>query len=382
MPSIKVLRHHLSESSLCRRGWFRFSTLLSLLLLSSCSTSSSNTASSPSASPASPVATTSPEDNKATGVLATVQSRGKLICGTSGKVPGFSFVDPQGGYVGFDVDICRAIAVAIFNDPTKVEYRSLSTAQRFTSLQTNSIDVLSQAATITLSREASVGIDFAPVVLYDGQGIMVKQASGIKAVADLSNKSICVQTGTTTEKNLTDQMRKRNLQYKPIVFGDVNAALAAYQQGRCEAITIDRSGLVANRSKFPNPKEHIILDEVLSKEPLAPAVKQGDPQWSNLLRWVVYALIQADEFEINSTNVDQVAQSATDPGIKRFLGVEENISNGLGVSNDFARRIIKQIGNYSEIYDRHFGPKTPLNLERGQNKLWTKGGLLYSPPFR
>jgi general L-amino acid transport system substrate-binding protein len=211
---------------------------------------------------------------------------------------------------------------------------------------------------------------------------MVKQASGIKAIADLGGKSICVQAGTTTEKNLTDQMRKREIQYKPIVFGDVNAAIAAYQQGRCEAITIDRSGLVANRSKLPNPKEHVILDEVLSKEPLAPAVKQGDPQWSNLVTWVVYSLIQADEFEITSKNVDQIAQSTTDPGIKRFLGVEEEISKGLGVSNDFARRIIKQVGNYSEIYDRHFGPNTPLNLERGQNKLWTKGGLLYSPPFR
>lgn len=363
---------------------FEFPTLLLLLLLlNSCSSQpNTSTGSSPASSPVSSPAASSPAENKATGLLATIQGRGKLICGTSGKVPGFSFVNPQGKYTGFDVDICRAIAVAIFNDPSKIEYRSLSTAQRFTALQTNSIDVLSQAATVTLSREASVGVDFAPVVLYDGQGVMVTQASGIKDVSGLAGKSICVQSGTTTEKNLTDQMRKRGIQYKPIVFGDVNAAIAAYQQGRCEAITIDRSGLVANRSKLPNPSEHVILEEVLSKEPLAPAVKQGDPQWSNLVRWVVYSLIQADEYEITSKNVDQIAQSTTDPGIKRFLGVEEEVSKGLGVSNNFARRIVKQIGNYSEIYDRHFGPNTPLNLERGQNKLWTKGGLLYSPPFR
>ncbi len=362
---------------LSRIAGFGVPGLLPLLIFTSCTTQSTTT-SNPTASPLASLAV----DNKATGVLATVQSRGKLICGTSGKVPGFSFVNPQGEYVGFDVDICRAIAVAIFNDPQKVEYRSLSVAQRFTSLQTNSIDVLSQAATVTLSREASVGISFAPVVMYDGQGMMVPQASGIKAVSALADKSICVQSGTTTEKNLTDQMRKRNLQYKPIVFGDVNAAIAAYQQGRCEAITLDRSGLVANRSKLPNPAAQLILDEVLSKEPLAPAVKQGDPQWSNLVTWVVYALIQAEEFNITSQNVDQIAQSTTDPAIKRFLGVEENVSQGLGVSRDFARRIIKQVGNYGEIYDRHFGPNTPLSLERGQNKLWTKGGLLYSPPFR
>ncbi|MBF2075469.1 MAG: amino acid ABC transporter substrate-binding protein [Synechococcales cyanobacterium C42_A2020_086] len=314
--------------------------------------------------------------------LDRVKQRGQLICGTSGKVPGFSFVDPQGQYSGLDVDICRAVAVAVLNDSNKVEFRQLGATQRFTSIQTGSIDVISQMVTVTISRQAAVGVAFGPIVLYDGQGIMVKQRSGITDLASLSGKSICVQTGSTTELNLADQFRKRNIPYQPVVFESRDATFTAYEQGRCDAVTTDRSGLVAQRSKLANPTEHVIFADVLSKEPLAPGVKGGDHQWHSILTWTVNALIQAEEYGITSQNVDQIAASSQDPDVRRFLGVEGNIGDGLGLSHDFARRVIKQVGNYAEIYDRNLGADSPLQIERGPNQLWTKGGLLYSPPFR
>ncbi len=376
------------QSTNVLRNWLSISTIALLTALAGCAASNnqSQTASSPaaSASPAasSPAASASPVQVEPTGLLAQVLSRSKIICGTSGKVPGFSFVNTQGEYSGFDVDICRAVAVAVFNDPSKVEFRQLSAAQRFTSSQTGSIDIISQTATVTISRESTVGVAFGPVILYDGQGLMVKKNSGITKIEQLAGKSVCVQTGSTTILNLTDQFRKRGIAYKPVSFDDNNATFAAYQQGRCEAVTADRSGLVSNRSKLPNPDEHTILDIVLSKEPLAPGVKQGDPQWANVLNWVVYVLIQADEFGITSKNVDQIAQSTKDPDIRRFLGLEGDLGKGLALKNDYALQVIKQIGNYSEVYDRNLGKDSPLKLERGPNKLWTDGGLLYSPPFR
>lgn len=378
----------MSNTSHVLRRLLPLSALTILMTLTGCSTSgnqnqaanspapSSSTASSPTAS-GSPAVQVQP-----TGVLAQVLSRGKVVCGTSGKVPGFSFVNPQGEYSGFDVDICRAVAVAVLNDPSKVEFRQLSAAQRFTSLQTGSIDIISQTATVTISRESTVGVAFAPVVLYDGQGLMVKKGSGITDIKQLAGKSICVQTGSTTIQNLTDQFRKRGLEYKQVAFDDNNATFAAYQQGRCEAVTADRSGLVSNRSKLPNPDDNVILDIVLSKEPLAPGVKQGDPQWENVLTWVVNTLVQADEFGITSKNVDEIAKTTTDPDIRRFLGLEGDLGKGLALNNDYAYQVIKQIGNYSEVYDRNLGTNSPLKLERGPNKLWTDGGLLYSPPFR
>lgn len=368
---------------------FLLSSIALLTLLAGCIPSgtqnqatSSPAASSSTASGLSPTTASPAVQVEPTGLLAQVLSRGKIVCGTSGKVPGFSFVNSQGNYSGFDVDICRAIAVAVFNDPTKVEFRQLSVAQRFTALQTGSIDIISQTATVTTSRESSVGVAFGPIVLYDGQGLMVKKGSGITDIKQLAGKSICVLTGSTTILNLTDQFRKRGLTYKPVAFEETNATFAAYQQGRCEAVTTDRSGLVSNRSKFPNPNEHIVLDIVMSKEPMAPGVKQGDPQWANVLNWVTYALIQADEFGINSKNVDQIAQNTKDPDVRRFLGLEGDLGRGLALKNDFALQVIKQIGNYSEVYDRNLGKDSILKLERGPNKLWTDGGLLYSPPFR
>jgi general L-amino acid transport system substrate-binding protein len=311
----------------------------------------------------------------------TVKNRGQLICGVSGELPGFSFVGTDGKYNGIDVDVCRAVAAALFDNPDAVEYRNLNAKERFTALQTGEIDLLSRNTSWTLSRDTSVGLDFAPVVFYDGQAIMVRKNSGIKSLNDLKDKAICAQTGTTTEQNLADQMRKRSITYKPVVFEDINITFATYAEGRCDGITADRSALVSRRTTLPKPEDNVILDELLSSEPLAPAVAQGDPQWSNVVKWVVYALVKAEELGINSQNIAQFANS-NDPEIKRFLGTEGNLGEGLGLTNDFAARIIKHVGNYEEIYDRNLGTKTKLNLPRGQNQLYTKGGLLYSPPFR
>ncbi len=311
----------------------------------------------------------------------TVKSREKLICGVSGEVPGFSFVGTDGKYSGMDVDVCRAVAAAMFDNPDAVEFRNLNAKERFTALQTGEVDVLSRNTTWTLSRDTSVGLEFAPVVFYDGQAIMVNKNSGIKSLADLKNKAICVQTGTTTEQNLADQMRKRGITYKPVVFEDVNITFATYAEGRCQGITADRSALVARRTTLPKPKDNVILDEIISSEPLAPAVAKGDPKLANTVKWAVYSLIKAEELGINSQNVGQFANS-NDPDIKRFLGTEGNLGQGLGLTNDFAARIVKHVGNYGEIYDRNLGPKTKLDLARGENKLWKQGGLLYSPPFR
>jgi general L-amino acid transport system substrate-binding protein len=314
--------------------------------------------------------------------LDSIKNSGQLICGVSGELPGFSFVDTNGKYTGIDVDVCRAIAAAIFDDPNAVEFRNLNAKERFTAVQTGEVDVLSRNTTFTLSRDTSVGMEFGPIVFYDGSGMMVRKSSGIKSLKDLQGKAICTQTGTTNEQNLADQMRKRGISYKPVVFEDINTAYATYAEGRCDGVTSDNSQLISRRTTLPNPEEHIILDEVLSQEPFAPAVASGDAKWADTVKWVVYSLIKAEELGINSQNVAQFANS-TDPEIKRFLGTEGDLGKGMGLTNDFATRIINHVGNYGEIYNRHLGPKTKLNLPRTrQNQLWTNGGLLYSPPFR
>jgi general L-amino acid transport system substrate-binding protein len=299
----------------------------------------------------------------------------------SGELPGFSFVGQDGKYSGLDVDVCRAIAAALFDNPDQVEFRNLNAKERFTALQTGEVDILSRNTTWTLSRDTSVGLEFGPVVFFDGQGLMVKKASGIKTLADLKDKSICLQTGTTTEQNLTDQMQKRGIPYKPVVFEDVNTTFATYAEGRCDGVTADRSQLISRRTTLPQPDEHLILSEVLSKEPLAPAIAGGDPAWADVVRWSIFSLVEAEELGLTRQSVAQ-ASSSKDPSVRRFLGLEGDLGKGMGVSNDFAARIVKQVGNYGEVYDRNLGPKTKLNLPRGQNELWTKGGLLFSPPFR
>ncbi|MBR8831163.1 MAG: putative amino-acid ABC transporter-binding protein YhdW [Chroococcopsis gigantea SAG 12.99] len=320
--------------------------------------------------------TTTPISNR----LETVKTRGKVICGINGEVPGFSFVDQKGEYSGMDVDLCRAVAAALFDDPSKVEYRKVSAQERFTAVQTGEIDILSRNTTLTLSRNTSIGMDFAPPIFYDGQGIMTTKASGIKTLTDLKGKSICVLSGTTTEQNLADQMAKVGVKdYQPVVSDDVDALYTAYQQGRCSAVTSDRSQLVARRSVLPKPDAHQVLDILLSKEPLAAAVAKGDAPWHDAVTWIVYSLIQGEEFGITSKNIASFANT-TDPSIKRFLGKEDKLGADMGLPADFAARVIKHVGNYGEMYDRNIGQ--PLKLERGINNLSTKGGILYSPPFR
>ena len=325
--------------------------------------------------------TTPGGEGQPAGRLATILNRGKLVCGVSGELPGFSFVGQDGKYSGLDVDVCRAIAAALFDNPDAVEYRNLNAKERFTAVQTGEVDILSRNTTWTTSRDTSVGLEFAPIVFYDGQGIMVKQASNIKTLADLKDKAICIQIGTTTEQNLTDQMQKRGIPYKPVVFEDVNTTFATYAEGRCDAVTADRSQLVSRRTTLPNPAEHIILEEPLSKEPLAPAVAGGDAAWADVVRWTVFSLIEAEELGITSQNLTQF-NTSKDPAIRRFLGIEGDLGKGMNLPNDFASRVVKHVGNYGEMYDRNLGAQTKLNLPRGQNSLWTKGGLLFSPPFR
>ncbi len=315
------------------------------------------------------------------GRLAEVLQRGKIVCGVSGELPGFSFVGQDGRYSGLDVDVCRAIAAALFDNPDAVDFRNLNAKERFTAVQTGEVDILSRNTTHTVSRDTSVGLEFAPTVFYDGQAIMVKKAGPIKTLEDFKGKSICMQTGTTTEQNLTDQMRQRNITYKPLVFEDVNTVFATYAQGRCEGVTADRSQLTSRRTTLGKPADHVILKDVLSKEPLAPAVADGDATWSNTVRWIIYAMIEAEELNISSKNLVQKSTSA-DPSIKRFLGSAGDLGKGMGLANDFAARVVKHVGNYGEVYDRNLGAQTALNLPRGQNELWTKGGLLFSPPFR
>ena len=314
-------------------------------------------------------------------LLDTVKSRGRLQCGVSGTLPGFSYVDQSGNYSGLDVDICRAVAAAMFDDPNAVDFRNLNAKERFTALQAGEIDLLSRNTSWTISRDSSVGLEFAPVTFYDGQGMMVRTASGIKDLKGLQDRSVCVETGTTTEQNLADQMRKLSVKYTPLVFDDANAVYAAYEEGRCEGVTTDRSGLVSRRSTLKNPQDHVILDTIMSKEPLAPAVRNNDSRWFDTVKWIIYGLVEAEELGINSKNVDQFANSQ-DPVVKRLLGTEGELGQGLGLTNDFVARAVRRVGNYGEIYDRNLGPNTPFNLPRGQNNLWTKGGLQYAPPFR
>jgi len=331
--------------------------------------------------PSTETASSDPTEEKAASILETVKERGKLNCGVNGQLPGFSYVTPDGTYSGFDVDYCRAVAAAVLGDPDAVEYRNLSTQERFTALQSGEIDVLIRNTTWTISRDTSVGGEFAPTTFYDGQGMMVRKDSGITSLEDMDGADICVLSGTTNELNLADQMRKRGVSFTAVNFEDTDAIYQAYDEGRCDGVTSDRSQLIARRTTLSNPDDHVILDVVMSKEPLGPLTIDGDSQWADIVQWIVFATFQAEEFGIRSDNVDEFMDT-DDPGIRRFLGIEGDLGVGLGLSNDFALRVIEAVGNYAEIYDRNLGPDTPFDLARGPNLLWTDGGLLYSPPFR
>jgi general L-amino acid transport system substrate-binding protein len=314
--------------------------------------------------------------------LQAVMDRGKVICGVHGTFQGFGFVDSAGNWTGFDVDFCRAWAAALFNDANAVEFRSVSAQERFTVLQSGEIDVLARNSTWTYTRDAELGLTFGPVTFYDGQAIMAKKdivsdpTAGLDA---LEGANVCVQSGTTTELNLADQFRAAGVNYTPVVFEDQNAAFQAYDEGRCDAITSDRSQLATQgQAVLKNFADHVILDLVMSKEPLAPAVAQGDDKWADVIHWVVYGMIQAEELGITSENVDTFLTSE-DPVVRRLLGVEGELGSKLGLSNDFIYRAIKLVGNYGEVYERNLAT---FNIARGQNELWTKGGLMYAIPFR
>lgn len=315
--------------------------------------------------------------------LDTVLSRGQLICGVDGGIPGFSFVDSSGKYSGLDVDVCRAVAAALFDDPNKVEFRNLDSTERFTALAGGEVDMLSRNTTWTSSRDAAGGngLEFAPTTFYDGQGMMVSKDSGITKLEDFAGKSVCVETGTTTELNLTDRMRELNVQFTPVVFQDADAAYAAFAEGRCQGMTSDKSQLAARRTTLPNSENYILLDATMSKEPLAPVTVNNDSRWFDTVKWVTYGLFQAEELGITQANVEQM-KSDPNPEIRRFLGVEGDLGSQFGLSNDFMVRVVKAVGNYGEIYDRNVGEGSPLAIPRGQNALWTDGGLMYSPPFR
>jgi len=332
------------------------------------------------AAPAAPAAAPAPSGYGET--LKAVQARGKLVCGVNAQVPGFGYVDSAGNYSGFDVDYCRALAAAIFGDATKVEFRAVSAKERFTALQSGEIDVLSRNTTWSLTRDTELGGNFVHTTFYDGQGMMVKADSGITSLKDLDGGTICVQTGTTTELNLADVMAAEGIAYTPAVFEDADSTFAAYTEGRCDAVTTDKSGLVARRAVLADPANHNILDVTMSKEPLGPMVRHGDDQWFDIAQWTVFALFTGEEYGINSGNVDQMKTSATNPEIKRFFGLEGDMGLKLGLSNDWAYNIIKQVGNYEEVYNRNLGPDTPTYIPRGYNSLYTNGGLLYAPPVR
>lgn len=316
--------------------------------------------------------------------LDAIKQRGELICGVNTGLAGFSAADSQGKWTGLDVDTCRAVAAAILGDPNKVRFSPLTAQQRFTALQSGEIDMLARNTTWTLTRDASLGLSFTGVNFYDGQAFMVPAKLNVKSAKALKGATVCVQSGTTTELNLTDYSRANNLNLKPVVFEKVEAATAAYVAGRCQAYTTDASGLASIRAKeTPKPADHVILPELISKEPLGPAVRQGDNEFFNIVKWVGFALLEAEEMGITQANVDQQKASSASPGVRRLLGAgNEDTGKLLGLDKDWAYRAIKAVGNYGEQFERHVGPKTDIGLPRGSNNLWSNGGLMYAPPVR
>jgi general L-amino acid transport system substrate-binding protein len=316
------------------------------------------------------------------GRLALVQDRGSLICGVNDGLPGFGFVDENGENAGFDVDFCRAIAAAVLGDPEAVEFRAVSADARPTALQSGEVDVLIRNTTWTVTRDATWGL-FAPTTFYDGQGMMVRADAGIESLSDLDGATICVQTGTTTELNLADVFGAQGIDFTPLPFGDDTQTYQAYDDEQCDAVTSDRSQLLAQRTALASPDDHVILNEVMSKEPLGPVVPLGDDAWFNVVKWVVFATFEAEEQGLTQDNVADEASSNENPVVQRLLGATNpELGEGLGLEPDWVVTMISAVGNYGEIYDRHLGPGTPFELERGPNALWTDNGLLYAPPYR
>ena len=316
----------------------------------------------------------------AQGTLDAVQKKGFVQCGVNGgAVAGFSAPDSKGVWKGIDVDLCRAIAAAVFGDANKVRYTPLTAQQRFTALQSGEVDVLSRNTTWTITRDTSLGLNFVGVNFYDGQGFMVPKKLNVKSAKQLNGATVCVQPGTTTELNLSDYFRANRMTFKPVVIETLPDVLNAYFSGRCDVFTTDISGLVSSRaSRAPTPDDHVILPEVISKEPLGPAVRHGDDRWFDIVKWSLFAMIEAEEMGLTSKNIDQQA-SSKDPSVQRFIGATGDFGKMLGVDNRWALNIVKQVGNYGESFEAHL---TPLGFERGLNQLWNKGGILYAPPIR
>ena len=315
--------------------------------------------------------------------LDTIKQRDQLVCGVNTALAGFSAADSQGNWAGFDVDFCRAIAAAILGDAKKVKWVPLNASQRFTALQSGETDILSRNTTWTLTRDASLGLNFTGVTYYDGQGFMVPSKMKVTSAKQLKGATVCVQSGTTTEKNLNDYSKSNNLAMKPVVFETFEASVKAFFAGRCQAYTTDASGMASIRNKEASkPDDYVILPELISKEPLGPAVRRGDDEFFAIVKWVVFALIEAEEYGIAQGNVDGMRASSTDPVVQRILGTSEDTGKLLGLDKDWAYRAIKAVGNYGEIFERNVGPKSALKLPRGANNLWNKGGLMYAPPVR
>ena len=313
--------------------------------------------------------------------LSIVKKRGHMQCGVSQGLPGFSNPDDKGNWVGMDVDICRAVAAAVFGDDTKVKFTPLSAKERFTALQSGEVDMLARNTTWSMHRDTALGVDFTGVNYYDGQGFMVRKELGITNSLELDGASLCTNLGTTTELNAADYFRTNNMEYEIVAFEKADEAVAAYNTGRCDAYTTDQSALYAQRLKLTEPGAHIVLPQIISKEPLGPVVRQGDNQWGDIVRWSHFAMVNAEELGVTSKNVDTM-KTNKNPAIRRLLGVDGTFGKNMGISNDWAYNIIRTVGNYAETFERNVGKSTPLGIARGVNALWTQGGLQYAPPVR
>ncbi len=314
--------------------------------------------------------------------LDGVRAKGHVQCGVSEGLPGFSSPNDKGEWSGIDVDVCRAVAAAVLGDANKVKFTPLTAKQRFTVLQSGEIDVLSRNTTWTLTRDSALGLNFAGVIYYDGQGFMVRKDLGVKSARDLDGATVCINAGTTTELNAADYFRANGMRYTPVTFEKSDEVVADYDAGRCDVYTTDQSGLYAQRIKLKNPDAHFVLPEIISKEPLGPVVRQGDDEWFNIVRWSLFAMVNAEELGVTSSNAAGLAKTTADPQIRRLLGVEGKMGAHLKLDAAWAARIIGQVGNYGEIFDRNLGPATTLKISRGINQLWSKGGVMYAPPIR
>lgn len=373
--------------------------LLSAWLLLACEPDAEKTTSGEKAAESAPLAATTASSVASTmassatttvmasggaNTLAQVQKDGFVKCGVSKGVPGFSNPDAQNNWSGIDVDYCRALAAAIFNDPMKVKFTPMSAKERFTALQSGEVDVLSRNTTWTLSRDTTLGFNFVGIMYYDGQGFLVnkKKYPDVKTVKDLNGATFCISTGTTSEINLADYYKKEGMSYKMVAFENNDETVKAYEAGRCDVITTDQSGLYAHRTKMKTPADHVVLPDVIAKEPLGPLVRHGDDQWFDIAKWVLFALIEAEELGITQANVDQQKATTNNPVAKRLLGVDDNIGGKLGLSKAWAYQIIKHMGHYGELFEKNLGESSPLKIARGQNALWSDGGLHYAMPMR